>query len=278
MSSYCNCSSDEDIETSSKNDNVESYHKKDTFKDANNEWRIFCATIENADPVLVKLNELLRNGEIKKDRIFFKYLKDTIEFFINPKHGFDPEVVEFFSTIEYLGERKTLNFIRGPMFYKQGKSFRSKEDLANVKMNLRGPSLRTFQKSNTDFTTKSGIIKYLSMINLKLMVNETMNSVVPLIDTSDLKIVPCAHSTDGTALKPAVEYDPLSKANIGLSFPVSVDYVKKNTPPDTKQLEQDIIHEAVGGCVTFRDNVTIVPLSVEYCTKSGKTRESVYIK
>ena len=157
------------------------------------------------------------------------------------------------------------------MFYKQGKGFRSKEDLANVKMNLGG----TCQKRNTDFTTKSGIIKRLSIINLKLMVNETMNSVMPLTDTSDLKIVPCAYSTDRTALKPAVEYDPLSKANIGLSFPVSVDYVKKSTPPDPKQLEQDIIHEAVVGWVTSLDNVTSLPLSLEYCTKSGKTGESV---
>ena len=172
---------------------------------------------------------MLRNGQTKKDRIFFKYLKDTVEFFINPKHEFNPEVVELFSTTEYLGGSKTLSFIRGPMLYKQGKGFRSKEDLANVKMNLGGPSLKTCQKHNTDFTTTSKIIKHLSMTNLKLMVNEMMNSIISLIDTSDLKIVPCAYSTDGNALKPAVEYDPLSKANIGLSFPVSVDYVKKKT-------------------------------------------------
>ena len=66
MSSDCNYFSEEDIETSLKNDNVERYHEKSTFKDANNEWRILCATIENADPVVVKLNELLRNGQIKK--------------------------------------------------------------------------------------------------------------------------------------------------------------------------------------------------------------------
>ena len=143
-------------------------------------------------------------------------------------------------------------------------------------MNLGGPSLRTCQKRNTDFTTKSRIIKHLSMINLKLMVNWTMNSVMPLIDTSDLEIVPCAYSTDGTALKPAIEYDPLSKANIGLNFPVSVDYVKRNTLPDRKQLDQDIIHEAFVGCVTSLDNVTSLPLSIEYCTKSGKTGEDVY--
>ena len=59
MSSDYNYSSVEDIETSSKNDNVENYHEKGTFKNANNEWRILCATIENANPVLVNLNELL---------------------------------------------------------------------------------------------------------------------------------------------------------------------------------------------------------------------------
>ena len=40
------------------------------------------------------------------------------------------------------------------------------------------------------------------------MVNETMNLVMPLIDTSDLKIAPCAYSKNSTALKPVVEYDP----------------------------------------------------------------------
>ena len=68
---------------------------------------ILRATIENADPVLVELNELLRNGQIKKDRIFFKYLKDTVEFFINPKHELDPEVVEFsFQLLSILVEEK----------------------------------------------------------------------------------------------------------------------------------------------------------------------------
>ena len=43
------------METSSKNDNIERYHEKGTVKDESNEWKILCATIENADPVLVKL-------------------------------------------------------------------------------------------------------------------------------------------------------------------------------------------------------------------------------
>ena len=45
MSSDFNYSSEEDIEASSKNDNVESYHEKDTFKGANNRWKMLSATI-----------------------------------------------------------------------------------------------------------------------------------------------------------------------------------------------------------------------------------------
>ena len=119
-------------------------------------------------------------------------------------------------------------------------------------------------------------MKHLSIIKLKFMVSETINSVMPLINTSDLKMVPCAFSTDGTALKPAVEYDPFNKANISMSFPISVDYIYKVTPPDPKQLEQDIIHKTAVGCVTSPDNLISLPLSREYCTKSGKTGENVY--
>ena len=50
----------------------------------------------------------------------------------------------------------------------------------------------------------------------------------------------------------------------------------KNTPPDSKQLQQDINHEAFLDCVTSFDNVTSSPLSVEYCTKSRKAAENVY--
>lgn len=56
-----------------------------------------------------------------------------------------------------------------------------------------------------------------------------MNSVMPIIDTSNLKIISYVYSTGGTALKPAVQYDPLSKDNTGLSFPISVDYIKKHS-------------------------------------------------
>ena len=74
---------------------------------------------------------------------------------------------------------------------------------------------------------------------------------------------------------PAVEHDPLRRAYISLSFPISVDYVKKSTSPHSKQLEEDIIQEAAVGCVTPLYDVSSLALSVKHCTKSGKTGENV---
>ena len=60
--------------------------------------------LEEADPVCVKLQDLLRKGKISKDKIFYKYLSDVLEIMYNPCHEYDQEVVEFFNTISYLGK------------------------------------------------------------------------------------------------------------------------------------------------------------------------------
>ena len=38
-----------------------------------------------------------------KYHIFYKYLKDTVELFCIAKYNYDIDVIESFSTIEYLG-------------------------------------------------------------------------------------------------------------------------------------------------------------------------------
>ena len=71
--------------------------------------------VETADPLCVKLNDLIKRGKIPKERILYRYLNDVVEIMYNPFHKYDPEVVEFFNTITYLGGKRTANFIRGPM-------------------------------------------------------------------------------------------------------------------------------------------------------------------
>ena len=71
--------------------------------------------VETADPLCIKLNDLIRRGKISKERILYRYLNDVVEIRCNPFHEYDREVVQFFNTITYLGGKRTANFIRGPM-------------------------------------------------------------------------------------------------------------------------------------------------------------------
>ena len=70
----------------------------------------------------------------------------------------DDEVVEFFSTIKYLGGERTRKFIRGPGFLSTGKD-EIKEFKSFSDFNLCGPSANALKKYHAGYTTESGVIK-----------------------------------------------------------------------------------------------------------------------
>lgn len=123
-------------EGSDDDDNAVSYDS-DSSSDSlciDKEWRLIAIGVENADPICVKLNELLRRGTISKQKIFYKYVQDVVEFYYDPRHEYSEDVVEFFNTLSYLGGRRTTNMIRGPMYAVQGRgSFHSSD---SCQMNL----------------------------------------------------------------------------------------------------------------------------------------------
>ena len=65
------------------------------------------------DSVAVKIDQLLRGGKMSKYQSFSKIYED--------QHIYDTGVVEFFSAIMYLDGKSTFNFLRGAMFYSQGR-------------------------------------------------------------------------------------------------------------------------------------------------------------
>ena len=73
--------------------------------------------MDQMDEVAVRLDQLLREDKFSKDQIFYKYLLDTVAKFYDKQHEYDAGVIEFYSTIMYLGGRRTFNFLRGPLFY-----------------------------------------------------------------------------------------------------------------------------------------------------------------
>ena len=121
------------------------------------DWFTYPIALDQADDVCLKLNDLIQRGLVSRDRIMYKYLRDTVYFLIDPNHQYHEEVVEFFNTIEHLGGESTVNFVRGPMFHGTGKGGVKKPEEANP--NLGGPSKPTRQKMKGGYTTASCVLK-----------------------------------------------------------------------------------------------------------------------
>ena len=90
-------------------------------------------------------------------------------------------------------------------------------------MNLGGPSESVCAKHQAGYTPDSGVIKPLSLGHLELLKNSQAKR---LIETSQLTVIPCALANDGTALKPAIEFDSPLKENVALKTPVDIKLCK----------------------------------------------------
>ena len=134
------------------------------------DWRLIAIGVEQADEACITLNNLIRKGIISKDKIFYKHLKNTVEFLCNPLHKYDEVVKEFYSSIAYLGGARTYNFLRGPMGIGVGSHLGKSNSLQSSKynMNFWGPSPETLRKMQGAYTCKSGVIKHLSLLHYKL--------------------------------------------------------------------------------------------------------------
>lgn len=180
--------------------------------------------VDVADPLCVKLNDLIKRGKIGKSKILYKYLNDVIEVFYDPFHEYDREVIEFFNSLTYLGGRSVTCFLRGPMHSGDGKY--SHIDGNNTKrINLGGPSESTCLRHQAGYTNEPGAWKPLSLIQMELL---KKSECTPIVKTQLCEIYPCVLANDGTALKPAIEFDSRLKENVGLTFNIELSYVKRN--------------------------------------------------
>ena len=248
---------------------VNELQSDDDSVDADDLFTVYVG-VEEADPVCVNIQDLLRQGKLSRERIFYKYFNDILEIMYNPFHEYDQEVVEFFNTITYLGGKRTTCFIRGPMNLGDGQN--SHVSLTDKKMNLGGPSESVCAKHQAGYMPESGVIKPLSLGHIELLRNSQAKS---LIETPKLNVIPCALANDGTALKPAIEFDSRLKENIGLKTPVDIHYAKENPSSSPDCLKDNIVTEAIVSSLTSLDNFCSLPVAVDYCTQSGKTGQDM---
>jgi len=183
----------------------------------------FCPIVfEQADPLCVELNGLIQDGTISRSSIFYKHNFDVVHNFKDPRHQYDSNVIEFHNTVEFLGGRKTANFIRG-----QGSNYHS--DLKNQKINLGGPSRPVRQASKNGYTTSNGVIANLLTTNLLLL--KSSKSAKPIIDNHTALVFPACLAMDGTALKPAFEVDDRTKRVVGGMKDYDLGFIKANPTP-----------------------------------------------
>lgn len=249
-------------------DDNEELQEMSLSDDVDSDFHILPISIEMADEVCFKLNDLIQKGIISREKIFYKYLSDVCNIYYDRRSPYDPDVVEFFNTIKYLGGERTLNFIRGPMWHGTGKGGEKK--IEESKMNLGGPSRTTLQNKSVGYTTKSGVNKTWLKTLFKLETDESTGSE-PLISNTTLQVFPVSMQNDGTALKPGLEFDEQQLINVGLTEKVDISYVRKNPNPDPEFLKSHVITEANVTYLTTIDNSVSFPVSVTYLPKSGKT-------
>ena len=112
----------------------------DNITEFDKNWRFLCAADVEADPVCRRLDKLIRNGNISKDQIFYKYLDNMTQIYYDSKHPYDKDVIEFFASIEYHGAESTYNIFRGPM------GFGNRQRSSNkIRINLGGPGIETLK-------------------------------------------------------------------------------------------------------------------------------------
>lgn len=120
------------------------------------------------------------------------------------------------------------------------------------------PSKTPHDNNKAGYTTRSGIIKSLVVAYLLLSKLED-SGVQPLLQSSNLLLIPTALATDGLSIKPGLL--------VGLLIPVSLTYVKENPVPDPSFLRGSFIVEAKALILTMLDNKLSLPVGNDYTRK-----------
>lgn len=230
--------------------------------------------VEQADEVALTLDKLIKRGKIPKNGIFYKYLKGVLQVYITPsEYSWDPEVIEFFKILKWLGGQSTVNMIRGPMWHGMGRG--GVLTTETMRPNLGGPSDRTLKKHSSGYTTESGIINPL----LRTFHDLASKPDSVIIDSQIVKVLSVHAENDGTALKPSLQFDTTPKKVVGLaSANLDINYVKAHKDPSpelTSHLKDNIATEATVTVLTNSPKTSTLAVGVGYHSRTGKTGENL---
>ena len=150
--------------------------------------------VEQADPVAVMFNDLIRRGKIESSQILYKYLCDVCKSLDDPFHPYDENVIEFFNSLTHIGGRSVANLLRGPMLAGQGTRSHTNPN-SITRINLGGPSENTCAKLQAGYTNDPGVWTPLSLAQFTLLLN---SDVTAFVETDLVRVFACLLSNDGT--------------------------------------------------------------------------------
>lgn len=228
---------------------------------------------DQSDIVVKNLHELLSSGELPKEHICYKFIKDIIGYiycmtkqdrYKQIKWSWDKDVKEFLRSIRKIGKKRVLRLMRGPA--KDGKGRWSEFDINSF--NIPIPSLDTISRDKgKSYTPRSGIVKQF----LQGFIKMAMEHAQPIEHTNLLKCIPVVRSVDGFGLKAGCQRDQIINELIGATVKIDIDYIEANPRPDPAQLRDLLIKEAESEVLTTLDCSTTLPVGVNYIgTKTGE--------
>ena len=155
---------------------------------------VLFSSINDAHPLAVKLNKLIKDGKVPESCIYYKFLNDTTSFaLVDPKiaSGFkwDDEVCEYFSTIKNFGGERTRKFVSGPGFLGTGRGGGEKEFKSFADFNLCGPSLNAIKRCHSGYTSESGTIKP-HLLSLFSLCQHPKADLRAIVDTKKVRVIP----------------------------------------------------------------------------------------
>ena len=216
------------------------------------------------------IQRCIQEGKLTDDSFLFRYLTDVTNYTLQSNNNskddqfqWHKEVVEFFHTIKYLGGQKTYNFVRGPGFDGKGRGGTKKVESLSI-FNLPGPSLHALRRCNAGYTTEGGVItSHLKSFHQLAIQPESQLS--PLITSDIVHVIPCNVSSDGTALKPGLEYDSVKEMVVGSTDKIDIEYIRNNPEPAIKN--KILVDADVSFLVSLANKLSL-PVAVQYLPKA----------
>jgi hypothetical protein len=118
----------------------------------------------------------------------------------------------------------------------------------------------------------SGVEVALLKAFLKLC--STGDTVVPLVDTEALTMIPVILATDGMALKAGAQEDPVSGEFVGLNQTIDRKFIEDHPNPSPRLIKSMLLVEADQMMIGTLDGRVALPVGTDYSgrakTKEGK--------